>query len=64
VPTCVICGQDDQLTPPRFSQYLADHIAKAELHILPQAGHMVMLEKPDQVADIFEDFLATVPYPS
>jgi len=64
VPTCVICGQDDQLTPPRYSQYLADHIAKAELHILPQAGHMVMLEKPDQVAEILEDFLATIPYPS
>lgn len=64
VPTCVICGQDDQITPPRFSQYLADHIAKAELHILPGAGHMIMLEKPDKVAEVLEDFLAGVPYPS
>ncbi len=63
VPTLVICGQDDQLTPPRYSQHLADHISKAELQILPQAGHMVMLERPKQVAEALEHFLAQIPYP-
>ncbi|MEA2008854.1 MAG: alpha/beta fold hydrolase, partial [Chloroflexota bacterium] len=49
-PTQVICGNEDKLMPIRYSQYLADHIASAELAVIPGAGHMVMLEKPERVA--------------
>ena len=61
-PTLVICGQDDQLTPVRYSQYLADQIPKAQLRIFPEAGHMVMLEKPNAVATELSAFLATLTY--
>ncbi len=61
-PTLVICGQDDQLTPVRYSQYLADQISKAELKIIPEAGHMVMLEQPQSVADELSAFVATLKY--
>jgi len=60
--TLVICGQEDQLTPMRYSQYLADHIPGALLKIIPKAGHMVMLEQPISVANALSDFLATIPY--
>jgi pimeloyl-ACP methyl ester carboxylesterase len=61
-PTLVICGQDDQLTPARYSQYMASQIPKAELRIIPDAGHMVMLEQPQIVADELSSFLRTLKY--
>jgi pimeloyl-ACP methyl ester carboxylesterase len=62
VPTLVICGKDDQLTPARYSQYLADQLPKAQLMIIPEAGHMVMLEQPQAVATELSAFLATLTY--
>ncbi len=61
-PTAVICGQDDELTPPRYSRYLADQISNANLSIIPAAGHMVMLEKPQEVATALTEHLADIPY--
>ncbi|OQX60841.1 MAG: hypothetical protein B5M51_09735 [Anaerolinea sp. 4484_236] len=59
-PTQVICGSEDKLTPIRHSQYLADHIVSAELAVIPDAGHMVMLEKPEHVAATLEEFLTKI----
>jgi pimeloyl-ACP methyl ester carboxylesterase len=61
-PGLALCGDNDQLTPPRYSQYLADHIPNAEVQILPSAGHMVMLEKPEEVSEALLDFLSNIPY--
>jgi len=61
-PCQVICGQDDQLTPVRYSQYLADQIPRAEINVIPDAGHMVMLEQPQAVADTLSTFLSTLTY--
>jgi pimeloyl-ACP methyl ester carboxylesterase len=60
-PTIVIGGADDRLTPPRYAQFLADEIPKAELHLLPDAGHMVMLEKPGEVARLLNLFMDGMP---
>ncbi|TFH33694.1 MAG: alpha/beta hydrolase, partial [Anaerolineales bacterium] len=56
-PTLVICGSEDQLTPPKYSQFLVEQIADASLVLIPNAGHMVMLEQPEQVGDQILDFL-------
>jgi pimeloyl-ACP methyl ester carboxylesterase len=56
-PTLVICGADDRLTPPRYSQVLAGAIPSAKLEIVPQAGHMVMLEQPQEVSRLVTQFL-------
>lgn len=56
-PTLIMCGEDDRMTPVRFSQYLADKIPNSRLEIIPSAGHMVMLEKPEIVAKLIKDFL-------
>ena len=61
-PSLVICGQDDQLTPVRYSQYLADQISRAEISIIPNAGHMVMLEQPQTAAEEISRFLGTLAY--
>ena len=56
-PTIVVCGAADQLTPVRFSEYLAGEILGAQLKIIHGAGHMVMLEQPAAVAEIMRGFL-------
>jgi pimeloyl-ACP methyl ester carboxylesterase len=51
IPTLVICGEEDLMTPPKFSRYLSEQIEGATLVLIPGAGHMVMLERPKVVAE-------------
>ena len=62
VPTLVLCGMEDKMTPLKDSEYLRNHIADAWLEIVSDAGHMAMLERPDAVAEILANFLNSVPY--
>ena len=64
LPTLIVCGSDDQMTPLRYSEYLHEHIARARLEVVPNAGHMVMLEQPDIVSNLLADFLNSIPYHS
>ena len=57
VPTLVICGTDDDMTPVKYSQYLAGKIAGARLAILEGGSHLVFLEQPDEVNRAMEEFL-------
>jgi len=61
-PTLVICGENDRMTPLRYSQYLADTMPNARLQVIPEAGHMVMLEKPTEVAHSLDGFLSRVSF--
>lgn len=61
LPTLVICGEEDQLTPPKYSQFLVDHIQGARLVTVPEAGHMVMLEKPEETIDAMAEFSSVRP---
>ncbi len=61
-PTLIICGQEDEMTPPRYSQYLHKNITGADIELIPKAGHMVMLEQPQGVMNAMEQFLLRVPY--
>lgn len=61
-PTLIVCGEDDRMTPSRYAHFLANNIPKAILKTIPEAGHMVMLEKPDEVASTLTEFLAGVTY--
>ena len=57
LPTLIICGTEDRLTPPKFSQFMADGISQSRLEMVAGAGHMVMLEKPDEVTESITDFV-------
>jgi pimeloyl-ACP methyl ester carboxylesterase len=61
-PTLVVCGQNDEMTPLRYSQYLNDHIPGSQLSVIPNAGHMVMLESPQVSAQILGEFLHQIRY--
>jgi pimeloyl-ACP methyl ester carboxylesterase len=56
-PTLVIGGTGDKMTPPKYVRYLAEHIPNAQLHLLENAGHMLALEAPQQVADVVEGWV-------
>lgn len=56
VPTLVIAGVHDRLTLPSASEYLAEHLPKAELHILEDCGHMSMLERHVEVNALLSTF--------
>ncbi len=60
VPSLVICGDKDIMTPSKYSRYLADRIPGSRIAIIPDAGHLVMLEKPDEVNREIENFLTSL----
>lgn len=61
-PSLVICGEKDSFTPIRYAQYLSHHLPNAQLKVISDAGHMVMLEKPQTVSNILMQFLTSIPY--
>lgn len=60
LPTLVVVGTRDLLTPPRHARTIADGILGAELVVLPGTGHMVMLERPDELNALLDEFSAKV----
>jgi pimeloyl-ACP methyl ester carboxylesterase len=59
-PALVLCGSEDKMAPPKYSQYLAEKLQRATLRIVEKAGHMAMLEKPFEVNASIIKFLATL----
>jgi pimeloyl-ACP methyl ester carboxylesterase len=57
VPTAVVCGTKDRMTPQKYAVYMRDQIAGATLHLVEGAGHMVMVEKPQAVVLFLTRFL-------
>ena len=57
VPTLLIVGEKDVLTPVKYSEFLRSHISSAEMVVIPETGHMVMLEKPKEFNEALKNFL-------
>ena len=57
VPCLIIVGKQDQSTPVKYSEFSHNKIKNSELHIINKAGHMVMLEKLDEVNQAIENFI-------
>ncbi len=56
-PALIIGGTADEMTPPKYLRYLAEHLPDAELHLIDGAGHMIMAERPAEVAHILRGWL-------
>lgn len=59
LPTRVICGSDDVMTPVKYSQYLASSIEGATETIIPGGTHFVHMEKFQAVNTEIEDFVSS-----
>jgi 3-oxoadipate enol-lactonase len=57
VPTLVICGDQDRVTPPELSNELAGLIPGARTQLIAGAGHLTNLEKPDEFNRIVDRFI-------
>jgi len=48
-PTLVLCGREDQLTPPDLAQEIAAGIPRAQLDLIDNCGHLSTMERPEAV---------------
>jgi 3-oxoadipate enol-lactonase len=60
IPTLVLCGSLDTLTPPVMMRELAEEIKDSEYATIPRAGHLAPLENAECVNDLIIDFLKRV----
>jgi pimeloyl-ACP methyl ester carboxylesterase len=61
LPTCILCGTEDRMTPPTLSQFLGERIPGAQLTLIENAGHFAMLENPRAFNAALRDFVAALP---
>ena len=60
VPTLVLVGEEDLVTPPALSNELAGFIQNARMQVIRGAGHLTNLEKADEFNAIVDRFLEEV----
>ncbi|MCL5959716.1 MAG: alpha/beta hydrolase [Chloroflexi bacterium] len=58
LPTLIVVGRDDFMTPVKYSEYLKANIPGSHLEIIEGAGHMVMLEQVDRFDSVLDTFLS------
>jgi pimeloyl-ACP methyl ester carboxylesterase len=57
VPTLVVVGEEDTVSPPSHAEAMVREIAGARLAMIPGAGHLLPLEVPDAFCRILDSFL-------
>lgn len=65
IPTLVLTGDADRMIPPQHSELIVERLGRAgdgraEFVVVPDAGHMVLLEKPDVVSEALTALLRRV----
>ena len=61
LPTLVLVGDEDEVTPPAQAKAIAEAIAGASLVVIRSAGHLSPLERPVETTDAIVAFLAGLP---
>jgi pimeloyl-ACP methyl ester carboxylesterase len=56
VPALIVGGSEDVLAPPKFTEFLAGTIVENEVHMLPGAGHMMVMERVTEIASLIASF--------
>ena len=60
VPTLIICGKEDIVTPPIQAEFMYGKILDSRLHIIENAGHLSNLEQPDEFNKLLADFIISI----
>ncbi len=61
LPTLVVVGEEDEITPPAVAREMHQAIAGSRLKIIPDAGHMAPVEQPQRFAQVLREFLDRLP---
>ena len=57
-PTLVLVGDADAITPPKVAHTMHEAIPRSQVAVIQGAGHMAIMEQPEQVNRAMRDFLA------
>lgn len=60
VPVLVVAGEDDQIVEVDLAREMADMIPGARFELIPDAGHMPMVEQPEQLTQALRGFLESI----
>jgi len=60
IPALILCGRQDELTPPAQSDFLFKNISNSAIHIIDRAGHLSNLEQPDKFNLHLNDFISSL----
>ena len=58
VPSLLICGHEDAITPLEFHEEMADLIPNAKLATIEQCGHMAAMERPQATTALLRQWLS------
>jgi len=61
LPSLVICGEEDKMAPPQLSRDIAANIIGAKTSFIKGAGHMVMMERPEEFNEALIAFAQSIP---
>ncbi len=57
IPSLVLCGEKDKLTPPDTMEIIAGNIGGSRFIIIPEAAHMTPIENPAAVSKAISEFM-------
>jgi len=60
-PTLALCGEEDQLTPPKYTRFFGEHVAGAATVIVSASGHYVQMERPEETTAALRRFVQALP---
>ena len=60
LPTLILCGDEDHITPVRYSKRLQQEMPGSTLMLIQKAGHMLPLESPDRVNAAIREFIRRI----
>jgi pimeloyl-ACP methyl ester carboxylesterase len=61
VPTLVLTGEEDTLTPLADAELIRQNIRGSNLRVIPRAGHYAMFEQPQHASQLLRHFLDSLP---
>lgn len=61
IPVLIIWGEGDEFQPLRYGQTLKERLPNARLVVVPEAGHFILEDKPEEVARLIQGFLEADP---
>jgi pimeloyl-ACP methyl ester carboxylesterase len=57
IPTLVLVGEQDAITPPELAREMAEAVEWASLVVVPDCGHLSSLERPEAVTQALSAWL-------
>jgi pimeloyl-ACP methyl ester carboxylesterase len=60
IPTLILCGEKDLMTPVKYSEYLHEKIENSSLYVIPKSSHDVYIEKADEINNYIEAFVSNI----